>query len=299
MRNQWKGFVSGMLAMALLIGLIGTAFATSYQKQATLDYSGIKITLDGKAITPTDANGKTVEPFAINGTTYLPVRGIASALGLGVTWDQGTQTVQLTTGGQSAQSPVMRYYPGSTIPMLENIITGQYTKEYQSPDGNGGFYQYSASVLPALPNDDSDTYLDDYIALLVSAGFEINEKAAEAGDLFLHNYNNGQGLFISAESPATGFSEECLVITVFTKEPQTSTSKTTITDGTYKVGTDIPAGTYKLTCTSNYGGYWARLSDASGEMGAIIANDNFSTTTYVTVLSGEYLELTRCTGVLQ
>ena len=44
-----------------------------------------------------DANGNYVEPFIIDGTTYLPVRGIASALGLNVGWDGATKTVLLTT----------------------------------------------------------------------------------------------------------------------------------------------------------------------------------------------------------
>ncbi len=99
-RNRF-GFFSGFLTALLLVGLIGSAMAASSQRQATLDYSGIKITLDGKAVTPTDANGTIVEPFAIDGTTYLPVRGIASALGLDVAWDGATQTVALT--GKTAE----------------------------------------------------------------------------------------------------------------------------------------------------------------------------------------------------
>lgn len=43
----------------------------------------LKITLDGKEITPTDANGAAVEPFAISGTTYLPVRAVAERFWLG------------------------------------------------------------------------------------------------------------------------------------------------------------------------------------------------------------------------
>ena len=104
MKNQWKGFISGIVVALLCVGLIGSAFA-SYQKQATLDYTGIKITLNGAAVMPTDANGNAVEPFAIEGTTYLPVRGIASAMGLDVAWDQATQTVKLTDGSGGITAP--------------------------------------------------------------------------------------------------------------------------------------------------------------------------------------------------
>ena len=38
-----------------------------------------------------------VEPFAISGTAYLPVRVISNALGLDVGWDAGTSTVILSS----------------------------------------------------------------------------------------------------------------------------------------------------------------------------------------------------------
>ena len=58
-------------------------------------YRDIKIKLDGTEITPKDANGKTVEPFIIDGTTYLPVRAVGEAMGLDVDWDGETSIVQL------------------------------------------------------------------------------------------------------------------------------------------------------------------------------------------------------------
>ena len=105
MKRQWKGFVSGVMVTLLCVGLIGSAFAV-YQKQATLDYTGIKITLNGDPVTPKDANGNVIEPFAIDGTTYLPVRGIASAMGLDVAWDQATQTVNLAEYDLKTESSV-------------------------------------------------------------------------------------------------------------------------------------------------------------------------------------------------
>lgn len=68
-------------------------------------YPGVKIILDGKNITPKDVNGKVVEPFIVGGTTYLPLRAIASSLGLGVNWDQATKTVTLTSSGSQEPTP--------------------------------------------------------------------------------------------------------------------------------------------------------------------------------------------------
>lgn len=61
--------------------------------------------------------------------------------------------------------------------------------------------------------------------------------------------------------------------------------------GTYKVGKDIEAGEYFVKCTS-YNCYIQVSSDSSGTFDSIIANDNISTHTYVTVRKGEYLTVT-------
>lgn len=137
MKRQWRGFVSGMLVALMVVGVMTTAFA-AYQKQATLNYSGIQITLDGETVNPTDANGKTVEPFAIDGTTYLPVRAIANALNMGVEWDGATQTVKLTSGKTTAvgsgESGYSRKNP-APVGTAQTVTVDNYS------------YKYTASVV--------------------------------------------------------------------------------------------------------------------------------------------------------
>ncbi len=94
-KEQMKGFISGLLVAALALGLIGTAAATVGKRTVEVEYTDIKIELNGEKVTPMDANGNVVEPFAINGTTYLPVRAVSNILGLEVGWDGATSTVKL------------------------------------------------------------------------------------------------------------------------------------------------------------------------------------------------------------
>ena len=95
-----KKRILSLLILAVLIGALAlTAGAVDTSREATLYYRGIQITLDGQKLNPTDANGVSVEPFIIDGTTYLPVRAVANALGLGVDWDGNTSTVILTSPG--------------------------------------------------------------------------------------------------------------------------------------------------------------------------------------------------------
>lgn len=92
-----KEFAKGFVSAFLLMGLIGTAAATTGRQTVEVDYNDIDVQLNGSAVALVDANGKAVEPFAIDGTTYLPVRAVATALGLDVGWVQATTTVTLDT----------------------------------------------------------------------------------------------------------------------------------------------------------------------------------------------------------
>jgi hypothetical protein len=91
-----KGFVLGMLVMALLMTGI-TVFANAVTRQITVTYGHINLEIDGEQVLPRDVEGNIVEPFVYEGTTFLPVRAIADALGLDVDWDGATSTVILTT----------------------------------------------------------------------------------------------------------------------------------------------------------------------------------------------------------
>jgi hypothetical protein len=56
------------------------------QKTISVTYRDIKILIDGKELTPTDANGKVVEPFIYSGTTFVPLRAISEAFDAEVEW---------------------------------------------------------------------------------------------------------------------------------------------------------------------------------------------------------------------
>ena len=53
----------------------------------------VTVMLDGEVIDCKNANGVEVPPMLVDGTTYLPVRAIANALDLTVSWDDSTKTV--------------------------------------------------------------------------------------------------------------------------------------------------------------------------------------------------------------
>ncbi len=123
MKNFKKSFITIALVMVLILGAFSTAFAAKGSKTAELQYNNINVTLDGKEVDCVDANGKEVEPFIIDGTTYLPVRAISNALDLDVDWDPDTKTVVLTSDegdGKDIAGEYKRSYDGSELVITKN-----------------------------------------------------------------------------------------------------------------------------------------------------------------------------------
>ena len=93
MKERIQGIIIGTVTTLFLFGTL--SFASHYSEYVERFYKNIKITLNGINIEPKDVNGNIVEPFIIDGTTYLPVRAICKALGLEVNWNSETNTVEL------------------------------------------------------------------------------------------------------------------------------------------------------------------------------------------------------------
>ena len=75
-----------LLAILLTLVMALTAIPVMAEDNVT-------VMLDGNVIDCKNAQGVEVPPILVNGTTYLPVRAIANALSLEVTWDDATKSV--------------------------------------------------------------------------------------------------------------------------------------------------------------------------------------------------------------
>lgn len=115
-----RTFLAGVLVTLLVVGMIPSALAAA-GKTVTI-WPGINVYIDDQKLDAKDVNGKPVEIFTYNGTTYLPVRAIAEALGKNVQWDGKTQSVYIGQHGASSTPTVwltqMDYFAGT-----ENVKT--------------------------------------------------------------------------------------------------------------------------------------------------------------------------------
>lgn len=104
-KGMIKGFIAGILCMAMFITLATGAAAASATKTITIA-PGITIYIDGQKLTPKDANGKAVEVFTYNGTTYLPVRAIGEAYDKDIKWDGSTRSVYVNSKSSASEDAV-------------------------------------------------------------------------------------------------------------------------------------------------------------------------------------------------
>ncbi len=144
LKEKKRRTIAVTLTITLAMGL--TVFAKQVNEQAEIFYNNIKIYIDGAEIVPKDANGNTIEPFIMNGTTYLPVRAVSDALGQDVEWDGATQSVYI---GKKDQTKPDNY--------LDRI---QYS--YYSPgtdDDDNALYNIKGSVNDFSGNAYTNGYL--------------------------------------------------------------------------------------------------------------------------------------------
>ena len=146
MKKTLKGYLLGFISAALLVSCI-TAFAANTTTLYDVMSGDVKIVVDGRKINPTDANGNTVEPIIYNGTTYLPVRAVANAMGKAVYWDGPTYTVYLGDMDGKLEYPTVEIEAMVSInqkPQSTDKLTDNYGNRYSRAikNGNSNYYKF-------------------------------------------------------------------------------------------------------------------------------------------------------------
>ncbi|MFH5186849.1 copper amine oxidase N-terminal domain-containing protein [Paenibacillus sp. TAB 01] len=77
---NWKSFISGVVVGSALFSTVSFAAPAA-----------VKLMVNGKEVV------SEVPPQIIDGTTLIPARGLAEALGANVQWDGNSQTVTVQT----------------------------------------------------------------------------------------------------------------------------------------------------------------------------------------------------------
>ncbi|UQZ35016.1 hypothetical protein C2I18_16690 [Paenibacillus sp. PK3_47] len=103
MNKKW--LIAAIAAGMTVTGSAGVyAGAKLDEIKAYLNRS-IGVVVDGNPYWLRDGNGKTLSPITYQGLTYLPVRSIADALDVPITYDAANYKVRIGTGADSVSTP--------------------------------------------------------------------------------------------------------------------------------------------------------------------------------------------------
>jgi len=168
MNKKLRISILGVFIVALLMGG-AVALAAVGTKTLNATYRDIKLVVDGKEVTPKDVNGNVVEPFIVDGTTYIPVRAAAQALGKDVVWDPVTNTVNVGDPGSAPAGPVevKTYKIGVSIYRYDDYFMSLYRDELESyfKTLESSFVKYDVTFMDARGDMAEQTkQVDDFIA---------------------------------------------------------------------------------------------------------------------------------------
>lgn len=88
-----KGVLAGAVLTIGLAAAVGTVSAGDATKEKKISNNTVKINVSGNNVVFKDEKGQKLSPLLIDGTTYIPLRGIAEQLGHAIAWDKSENIV--------------------------------------------------------------------------------------------------------------------------------------------------------------------------------------------------------------
>lgn len=110
MNNKRNRRIAMIIAVLMLtMAFSTTGFAAWMGKTIEAQYRNVTIFVNNQYKQATDVNGKVIEPFIYEGTTYVPLRGISQMLGYQVSFNPQTYRIDITGSGvdPSAQDEIL------------------------------------------------------------------------------------------------------------------------------------------------------------------------------------------------
>ncbi|MDR3121991.1 MAG: hypothetical protein LBU58_11775 [Clostridiales bacterium] len=136
-KRQSGGFIAGVLVGAMIFG---GSFALAADEFVAATPSTSKVLVDGKAI--------RVEAYSINDSNYFKLRDFASAVDVGVWYDEAEDTVHIETDKSYDPKYTGQPVTPATQPLtaLTKALTIDVDNSHYFETGNSNCEQFSASV---------------------------------------------------------------------------------------------------------------------------------------------------------
>jgi hypothetical protein len=223
-KERAKGFIAGVIVTVFLMSTVA-AVANTVTRNINVTFRGIRLVVDGQLFTPRDGAGNVIEPFIWEGTTYLPVRAVADALGTAVDWDGATSTVYLgarpATQGSNLTVGVTARVNGTTDFSFTPSETGMYHFETTNNTGDPLLEIYDAAGTQIARDDDSGQGLNALIRVNLTAGqtYRVHARFFSTGT---GSYTLNVSRLQTQTIPAAGGNLSVSGATIFTFTPSTT-----------------------------------------------------------------------------
>jgi hypothetical protein len=163
----------------------------------------------------------------------------------------------------------------------------------ETPDPNlvkPGTYLVNTDIQPGIYRGQAGTDLPS------SCYWQRMKDLTGGVDSVLANDNSVGQFYVEILSTDHAFETRCEITRLDPIPEHTGEYPTRIPLGTYLIGYDIRAGTYKGEGGSDVlsSCYWARLQSVAGGLDGILGNDNATGQFYVQVLPGDFALITGC-----
>ncbi|MDR0930727.1 MAG: copper amine oxidase N-terminal domain-containing protein [Clostridiales bacterium] len=163
-KGIWRDIWNYNLVVGLLMGIsltttiaFGTvAFASSGVRGLSAEYSDISIIVDSEQIVPKDANGVEVEPFIVDGTTYVPLRAVADAFDKEVAWNELNSRVEIfSKSDEISDNEILNEFMAT---YGDCKVEGMRIKTIEKFDGQPNTWAINFDVKPM------EEYRDEFVA---------------------------------------------------------------------------------------------------------------------------------------
>lgn len=168
MKNVFKVVTVAILVIALTTSLSASSLIRDVSGK---ENKGIIVTYNNTAQTLKDGNGNVVYPVIINGSTYLPVRAVATMMGADITWDKATSTVSIKTNGEVPADAVP-----NDLPPTNGGATTKPSPETNA-SSNSGTFKDPVALGNSFSYNDPLTYIDGD---KIDANFTVTISKVEA-----------------------------------------------------------------------------------------------------------------------
>jgi len=173
--------------MMLVMSFSSTGFASWLDKTIKASYRNITVFVNGTMKQTKTAAGTVVEPFIVDGTTYVPLRGIAEMLGYQVNFNPNTYRIDITGVDISALTSQL-IQKDARIKELETLLANKtaYSLTDMQEDLVDNYTRFTRSV----PIDDilvkgktSDIELRVFVYLKDQPALDAWDDAYNDGDV--------------------------------------------------------------------------------------------------------------------